>query len=200
MLSAEELVDELLPEPKGESRLTIVPVPDTQLLLKDGDASIDLRLGRWFRTFKQTSTNYIQLVKLPGKDEVFARSRQHFVPFGEEFTLHPGHFVLGVTLEWLKLPNTLAAYISGKSSHGRSGLIIETAAGVHPRFTGCLTLELANVGVVPIHLYPGMLICQVFFHRVKPGNAKSPGALSGNRKPALIPPKEDRVLDALSSG
>ena len=198
MLSAEELVKELSPAPNGEERLTIVPVPDEQVLLKDGDASIDLRLGRWFRTIKQTSTNFIQLVKLTGNEEEFARSRQHFVPFGKKFTLHPGHFVLGATLEWLKLPKSLAAYISGKSSHGRSGLVIETAAGVHPCFTGCLTLELANVGIVPIQLYPGMSICQVFFHRVKPGSSDKRGKFSGQRKPTMPRPSIDPYLDALS--
>jgi dCTP deaminase len=76
--------------------------------------------------------------------------RQHFVPFGQKFVLHPGRFALGSTLEWLRLPATMSGYVTGKSSLGRHGLIIETAAGIHPSFSGCLTLELANVGEVPL--------------------------------------------------
>jgi dCTP deaminase len=89
-----------------------------------------------------------------------------YVPFGERFVLHPGNFVLAVTLEWLRLPADLAGYVVGKSSWGRRGLIIATATGVHPSFTGCLTLELANVGELPIAIYPGMEICQIFLHRM----------------------------------
>jgi dCTP deaminase len=45
-----------------------------------------------------------------------------------------------VTLEWIRLPKNLAAYVTGKSSWGRRGLIPATATGVHPGFKGCLTL------------------------------------------------------------
>lgn len=47
----------------------------------------------------------------------------------------------------------------GKSSLGRRGLVIETAPGVHPGFSGCLTLELANVGEIPIVLKPRGRVC-----------------------------------------
>ncbi len=84
--------------------------------------------------------------------------------FGEDFILHPRSFVLGVTLEWLRMPSNFAGYVIGKSSWGRRGLIIATATGVHPGFTGCLTLELSNIGDLPIAIRPGMTIAQLFVH------------------------------------
>src|SRR5262245_18868742 len=92
-------------------------------------------------------------------------NKTHYVRFGDKYILHPGSFVFGVTLEWLRLPGDLAAYVIGRSSWGRRGLIIATATGVHPGFKGCLTLALTNVGEIPIAIKPGMETCQLFLHR-----------------------------------
>ena len=59
------------------------------------------------------------------------------------------------------------AYVVGRSSWGRLGLIVATAIGVHPGFAGPLTLELRNLGETPLRLYPGQPIAQLFFHPVQ---------------------------------
>jgi dCTP deaminase len=76
-------------------------------------------------------------------------------------------------------------------------LIIETAAGIHPAFTGCLTLELANVGSAPIKLRPGMEVCQVFTHRVNNAERGTATQFVGYRKPGLGRVEEDEVLKRL---
>jgi len=200
MLSAVEIADAL--EGKdGIERLTVVPWPERATLVEKGETSIDLRLGRWFRSFKQTRTPSVSLVgRRPGEvgdPTETSRTKQHFVPFGSNYVLHPGRFVLGATLEWLRLPANLSGYVTGKSSLGRHGLVIETAAGIHPQFSGCLTLELANVGEVPLEIYPGMPICQVFLHRTTPGEERQPDRFSGRRKPMLSPPKADAIFERL---
>ena len=111
--------------------------------------------------------------------------KYHYVPFGEKFIVHPGRFVLGSTLEWLRFPNNIGGYITGKSSLGRRGLIIETAAGVQPGFCGTLTLEIANVGEVPIAITPGMRVAQIFFHELCGDEATSVSKYSGRRRPIL---------------
>jgi dCTP deaminase len=194
VLSAPELKASLSPRRAADRRLTILPTPEVDL--KRGATSIDLRLGRWFRSFKQTHDSFASLVKDSGRIETL-KSRQHWVPFGEAFMLHPGRFVLAATLEWLQLPRGLSGYITGKSSLGRHGLIIETASGIHPCFSGCLTLELANVGEIPLKIFPGMPVCQVFFHRVKPSPLSHMGRMSGRRKPSIIPLGDDDIFDAL---
>lgn len=125
-------------------------------------------------------------------------SKYQFVPFGDRFILHPGQFVLGITFEWLRFSDSLAGFVTGKSSWGRRGLIIETAAGIHPGFCGCLTLEIGNVGPVPIPLIPGMEICQVFFEIAhgKEGGAES--QFIGRRRPVLGEIKFDPTLEKLS--
>jgi len=197
-LSATELTARLwdgIKPTDNSSSLCIVPPLDIEGLRRKNAAAIDLRLGRWFRTMRQTKVTEIPIADSRNEESI---SKEHYVRFNDNFVLHPGEFVIGITLEWLKLPFDLSAYVTGKSSWGRRGLIIETAAGIHPGFTGCLTLELANVGAAPIKLNPGMQICQVFFHEVKNDGRGSTTQFVGFRKPSLGHVKKDRVLSALS--
>ena len=203
MLSADEIATALELKDGDEERLSITPRPDVNDLRRHAATSIDLRLGRWFLSFKQSQNSSVPLAtgaisKKPLATIEASRTKQHFIPFGEKFVLHPGSFVLGATLEWLRLPSTLAGYVTGKSALGRHGLVIETASGIHPRFNGCLTLELANVGVVPIEILPGMKICQVFFHAVPATNREELGDMEGRRKPTLPTPKHDQILEKIS--
>lgn len=196
MLSAADIVAGL-EKPEGDpDRLAIVPTPELADIRDRGGSSIDLRLGRWFRSFKQSQTTHVLLDGLkpdPHASEA-ARTKEHFVPFGQPFILHPGRFVLGVTLEWIHLPASMSGYVTGKSSLGRHGLVIETAAGLHPRFSGCLTLELANVGEVPLQISPGMEICQIFLHRTSVFDASHAGKSAGHRKPTLPVPRADATF------
>lgn len=201
-LSAKQLANRLwdgsTPIEEGRT-LALVPTVDSDDLLRNNAASLDLRPGRWFRTMQHTRLTSIEISNDEAKSAREGRiTREHYIRFDDCFVLHPGQFVIGTTLEWLKFPNDLSGYVTGKSSWGRRGLIIETAAGIHPGFTGCLTLELANVGAAPIKLNPGMQVCQVFFHDVK--NDDGGGAATqfvGYRKPGLGRVIKDAVARAL---
>jgi dCTP deaminase len=87
---------------------------------------------------------------------------------GDFFLLHPRDFVLGVTMEKIKIPYDLVARCEGRSSLGRLGLIIHSTAGfIDPGFEGTITLEITNINTVPIKLYPGMRIGQFAFERIE---------------------------------
>jgi dCTP deaminase len=197
ILSAAKLCEEI--RRGNESQLdgiAVVPVPDLEMVKRSGEASISLRLGRWFMTMRQSSETHIETIHGNATSENKI-SKRHFVPFGENFILHPGRFVLASTLEWIKLPTIYAAYVVGKSTLGRRGIIIETAAGVHPGFSGCLTLEIANVGEVPVNLISGQLICQLFVHKLEGQLSESKTRLAGQRKPRLGQIKEDPMITKL---
>jgi dCTP deaminase len=202
MLSSTGLIGRLsLAASADRGMLSIVPRPDLKKLADTGAASIDLRLGRWFRTLRHSRTVHLK-ISLPdaagdGVDE-FVPTKEHFVRFGEPFILHPHNFVLGITLEWMRFPPDLGGYITGKSSLGRRGLVIETASGIQPGFSGCLALELSNVGEVPIALLPGMQICQIFVHEVGPDPKPAKSQFIGRRKPILGAVRPDQVLIQLS--
>jgi dCTP deaminase len=176
--------------------LRIIPQLSAMQADKDGNASIDLRLGRWFLTLHSTGLPELNFLERPKEDE-HRYARKHFVRFDGQFYLHQGRFLLGATLEWIRMPHQCCGAIVGKSSLGRHGLIIETAPVVHPGFSGCLTLELANVGEIPIALYPGMEIAQLQFVYTD-GKAKNDaGRFKGLRRPVLGSVEADPVLKRL---
>ena len=174
----------------------ITPIPDLEKLSYMGSASIDLRLGTWFLAPKRGE---VPCLRIEDESSQHRLMREFYVPFGGAYFLHPRSFVLGITLEWIRLPKDLACYLIGRSSWGRRGLIIATATGVHPGFKGCLTLELANVGEVPIEIIPGMRICQLCIHEVEakgcPEIDKS--VFVGHRRPTLGRVKLDEIAQNL---
>ena len=125
-------------------------------------SSVDLRVDRYFRVFENHRYPFID-PKEPQSElttEVEAEEKQPFV-------LHPGEFVLGSTLEVVRIANDLVARLEGKSSLGRLGLLIHSTAGfVDPGFEGHLTLELSNVANLPIAIYPNMKIGQISFYQM----------------------------------
>jgi dCTP deaminase len=199
VLKSADIADLL--EKDGNDPLVITPAPGTpDELRKRSDASVDLRLGTWFVTPRINQVPFLDVIDESRSNVVEAPSlKSTYVPFGGKFILHPRNFVLGVTLEWIRLPSFLAGYIVGRSSWGRRGLIIATAAGVHPGFTGCLTLELTNLGEIPIEIRPGMAISQLFLHRVRKSAHPETGLLGGLRRPSLAKIELDDIAKVLSS-
>lgn len=75
----------------------------------------------------------------------------------------PGQFVLATTMEYIKLPANLTAFVEGRSSLGRMGLFIQNAGWVDPGFEGEITLELFNANRCAIELCAGRRIGQLVF-------------------------------------
>lgn len=191
-------IDELLDKTDDQDPLVITPRPDPDTLRTKGSASIDLRLGTWFLTLRQARMRCLE-VDAPVEGKEAQLKKLHFVPFGDQYYLHPRAFVLGVTLEWLRLPANLSGYVLGRSSWGRRGLIIATATLVQPGFKGCLTLEITNVGEIPIAIKPGMTICQLSLHRVDGSGSQSVDRSPhvGHRRPGIGKIRLDDIAKAL---
>jgi dCTP deaminase len=202
ILKADQIAHELERPPNPDDPLIIIPRPDLGELQQSGAASVDIRLGCWFLVCRPSRAGLLDVYEKHANAPNEAKlTKSYYVPFGEKFVLHPKAFVLGVTLEWIRLPADRAAYLVGRSSWGRHGLIIATATGVHPGFTGCLTLELSNIGEVPITIKPGTTICQIFIHQVQ-GGAKlvDRSSFIGRRKPTLGVIELDETADRLANG
>src|SRR5438094_2606973 len=85
-------------------------------------SSVDLHVDRTFRTFHNARYPFIDVkVDQPDLTELVE------VEGDTPFILHPGEFVLGSTLERVKLPNDVVARLEGKSSLGRLGLLIHSS-------------------------------------------------------------------------
>ncbi len=156
-------LEEALREQDLDRRLIITPLLDPNQV---GRGAIDLRLGTEFLVLRRTRRPGIDPVE-QSQDDIDEMQERVVVPFGEQLWLHPRHFILAATLEYLALPDDLSANVVGRSSWGRLGLIVATAVFVHPGFRGCLTLELVNEGDTPIALSPGSRIAQLTLHRLE---------------------------------
>ena len=157
-------------------KIRIMPAPNLSEQL--GSCSVDFRLGNIFRVFEHSKHPYIDL---RAKTDIDNLMRKVEVPDGEAFTMQPGEFVLAATLESFELSDDVMARLEGRSSLGRLGIIVHSTAGLFdPGWTGTATLELGNLGRMPVKLYPGMRICAFTFeplsspskvpYRAKPNN------------------------------
>lgn len=151
--------------------LEIMPCFDYHKL--PGTNTIDLRLGSEFIFMRRGELASLTFPKdkekLKTLEEDIGRFYERvYISSGQRIVIHPRELVLGITLEYIRLPDTITAYVIGRSSWGRLGLIIATATLVHPGFKGCITLELVNHGNIPLELYPGYPIAQISLHQGRP--------------------------------
>ncbi|MCE9499122.1 MAG: dCTP deaminase [Leptospira sp.] len=81
------------------------------------------------------------------------------------FLLEPGILYLGRTLEFTETYN-LVPMLEGRSSIGRLGMFVHVTAGFGDvGFKGFWTLEISVIH--PLIIYPGVQICQIFYHTVE---------------------------------
>lgn len=145
-----------------EGRIVVRPKPDLDIQL--GSSSLDLRLGYHFRIFKHRRRPFIDPFDKESTEDL---TEEITISRKEPYVIQPREFVLASILEWVELPNDLSARIDGRSSLGRLGLIIHSTAGhIDAGFKGSITMELTNVGNMPILLYPKMRICQLVFEQL----------------------------------
>lgn len=139
--------------------IKITPKPDFKKQL--GTCSLDLRLSRDFKIFEYNRSAFIDV---SDKKTFSGITKDHKLAPKEPFVLHPSQFVLGATVEKIEMPNDIAARIDGRSRLGRLGLVIHSTAGhIDPGFSGRITLEITNIGKLPIILHENLCICQLVF-------------------------------------
>lgn len=138
-----------------EERISITPYQDLSIQ----PASIDLCLGKHFLVVDDMTTPYLSVDKPASYHEIQ-------VSEGEVITIPPKTFMLGTTLEQIRLPNDLTAFVEGRSSIGRLGVFIQNAGWIDPGFTGQITLELFNANRVPVQLQVDMRVCQLVIAQV----------------------------------
>lgn len=141
---------------KGEVRVE----PFDRSLL--GPDSLDIRLGNEVLVSKTIGRTVD-----PNKPENFFEEQK----INGSFTLEPGQFVLGTTMERISLSESVAAQIEGRSSLGRLGIMVHMTAGIiHAGFgakePSSLTLEIYSVNPNSVYLHAGMKIAQLSFFRL----------------------------------
>ena len=129
-----------------------------------GSCSVDFRLGNEFSVFEHSRHGMIDLRERAAIQDLM---RTIEVGDGEPFILQPREFALAITKETLELDDDVLGRLEGRSSLGRIGIIVHGTAGLFdPGWIGRATLELSNLGRMPVALYPGMRICSFTFEQL----------------------------------
>lgn len=145
-----------------EKKIVVKPFPNFTEQL--GSYSLDLHLGKTFRIFDHSKFAFIDPFD---KNASAAVTKEIRIKSNDRFVIQPGDFVLGTTKEYVEIPDDLTGRLEGRSSIGRLGIIVHsTAANIDAGFQGNITLEIANMGKMPVALYPGMRICALSFEQL----------------------------------
>lgn len=153
----------------GSQRLKFTPEIKPEQVTS---SAVDLRLSNQFTTLNPSNITgvetVIDLAKIENIEKVAEAYRQtETVQKGGPFLFEPGKLVLAYTLEFIEIPNYLAARVEGRSSLARLGISIhQTAPMVHATFRGLLRLEMSNNGPYACRLHPGQKICQLVIERL----------------------------------
>ncbi len=133
-----------------------------------GPASYDILLGNKFVTNESHETSFVDPAR-----KIYAKTKETTVADGDEFILHPGVSVLGISKEYFG-SNDFLIQVGGKSSLARVGLMIHNTAGlINPGHFLHITFELCNLNNVPIILRPGMEIAQLTFSKLSSPTRKN---------------------------
>lgn len=184
------LSDKSINEAIASGRLGIEPF-DPALVQP---SSIDVRLDHKFLVFRNTKRAFID-VRQPADDLM----EMIEVGADEPMFLHPHEFVLGSTIERVRMPVDLVARLEGRSSLGRLGVVIHSTAGfIDAAFEGRVTLEISNLANLPIALYAGMRIGQLSFSMMTTPAERPYGPARGSKYSGQDVPTASRLyLDFL---
>jgi dCTP deaminase len=162
------LSDDTLRAMIAEGKIVVEPLEPYQIQ----PASIDLRLGRHFLKIDENALDSLSLDSELSYVEIEK----------DEIVIPPHSFLLATTVEFLRLPANVTAFVEGRSSIGRMGLFIQNAGWVDPGFEGTITLELFNANRLPLRLASGRRICQIVFAQMdKPTRTPYAGKYQGQR-------------------
>ncbi len=145
------LSDYTLKKMLNSGELTVDPITESSIQ----PASIDCRIGSHYLVVddRQHESGVITF-----NDEIRYRDIK-----SDHMIIPPHSFLLATTMEYIKLPNGITAFVEGRSSVGRMGLFIQNAGWVDSGFEGQITLELYNANSLPIRLESGRRVCQLVF-------------------------------------
>ena len=114
----------------------------------------DIRVSNHFKVF----TNVKATVVDPKEFDPGAFAEFH----GDAAIIPPNSFVLGVTVEYFRIPRHILTICLGKSTYARCGIIVNVTP-FEPEWEGTATLEISNTTPLPARIYANEGIAQVIF-------------------------------------
>ena len=118
--------------------------------------SVDLTLSNTVARIKSNRNDMRMIdLKLPIEYETSE--------FDDYIIIEPKEFLLLSTNEELIIPNGILAFVCGRSSIARAGIVTESAGLVDSGFRGHITAEIYNQTEYPIKMYRNMRFMQAYF-------------------------------------
>ena len=112
LLTAMILSDQTIREELASGRIGIDPLDESCIQ----PSSVDLHVDRYFRVFRNHNVRAIDV-----KQDQEELTELVEIAEDDALMLHPGEFVLGSTLERVRLPDDLVGRLEGKSASGGWG-------------------------------------------------------------------------------
>jgi dCTP deaminase len=163
-----------------------------------GSCSVDFRLGAEFSVFEHSRHAYIDVRDRGAIQDIM---RTILVKPDDPFILQPREFALAITEETLELDDDVLGRLEGRSSLGRIGIIVHGTAGLFdPGWRGKATLELSNLGIMPVALYPGMRICSFTFEQLSSPVSVPYYKKVGNKYSGQTQPLASRLMSEADKG
>ncbi len=79
---------------------------------------------------------------------------------GKSCIIPPGDYILGRSIERIKIPRNIVGLCTGRSSYARCGILINVTP-LEAGWTGKLTIEISNEGASPVIVHAGRGITQI---------------------------------------
>lgn len=155
----------------NNGKIIIEPLENPDIQIQP--SSVDLRIGDEFKGFRIIRKPCIDPMD---KSDIESYMESFYLEKDQPFIIHPGEFALATTYETVTVPSDLVARVEGRSSMGRLGITMHVTAGyIDPGFTGKITLEISNIGKMPVALYTGQRVCQIVFETMTSPSEKPYG-------------------------
>lgn len=114
----------------------------------------DLRLAGEFRVLEPPAGVLINPKSLP--PEYFREIH------GAHCDIPARSYVLGRTVEYLRIPRDVVTICCGKSTYARAGVLINVTP-FEPEWEGYVTVSIANTTPCPVRIFANEGLCQVLF-------------------------------------
>jgi dCTP deaminase len=114
----------------------------------------DLRLAADFKIFDPPPDALINPKSIPPE---FYRDHN-----GPDCDIPANSYVLGRTLEYLRIPRNVLTLCVGKSTYARAGILVNVTP-FEPEWEGYVTVSIANTTSRPVRVFANEGLCQVLF-------------------------------------
>ena len=153
-----------------KKRIVIEPFDD-EIIRENG---VDLRLGNQVARLRRTS------ITLDSSNPPEDLSPYYAIEESDEILIAPGEVVLLTSLEYLKLPEDIMAFVELRSSFARLGLLMPPTI-IDAGFEGNVTLEVHG-SAFPVLLRRGQRFAHIIFARtLSPVESPYRGRYQGQR-------------------